>query len=79
MGEILSIRLTEGEKAQWEKAAAAVQETVAEYVRNAVRQRAQAANSSVWDQHLGSVNVAVPAPTNTNIRRSFSEHRRRKA
>jgi hypothetical protein len=45
MGEILSIRLTEGEKAKWEKAAAAVQETVAEYERKAVRQRAQAANT----------------------------------
>jgi hypothetical protein len=79
MSETLTIRLPEGEKVQWEKAAAAVEETVAEYVRKAVRQRARAGALSPWDHHLGSVDVAVPAPTNTNVRRVFSERRRRKA
>jgi hypothetical protein len=78
MSETLSIRLSEGEKAKWEKAAAEVKETVAEYVRQAVRQRAHAGRVSPWERHLGSASVAVPAPTNANIRRAFSERRRRK-
>ena len=78
MSETLTIRLTEAEKAQWEKAAAAVKETVAEYVRNAVRERAKARGASPWEKHLGAADVAVPVPTNVNVRRAFSESRRRK-
>ncbi|MBI2948876.1 MAG: hypothetical protein HYY23_14645 [Verrucomicrobia bacterium] len=79
MSETLTIRVPDGEKAHWEKAAAKVKETVAEYVRKAVRQRAQAGEVSPWEKHLASADVAVPAPTNANIRRAFSERRRHKA
>jgi hypothetical protein len=76
MSETLTIRLRPEEKAQWQRAAAAVKETVAEYVRNAVRQRGQ---SSAWDKHFGSARAAVPAPTNANIRRAFAQrHARRR-
>ena len=75
MSETLTIRLAAEEKAQWEKAAAAARESVAEYVRGAVRQRAQSASQSPWEPHLGSANVAVPAPTNANIRRAFARDR----
>ena len=78
MSETLTIRVPADEKARWEKAATAVRESVAEYVRGAVRQRAQAASQSPWEQHLGSANVAVPAPTDANIRRAFARRRRRK-
>lgn len=50
--ETLTIRLLAAEKAEWEKAAAEAQETVAEHVRRAVRQRAQAAAQSPWEKHL---------------------------
>lgn len=79
MSDTLTIRLSEGEKAQWEKAAAQVKETVAEYVRKAVRQRAQGGEVSPWERHLGSVKAAVPAPTNANVRRSFSGRRKRQS
>lgn len=79
MSETLTIRLPAAEKAEWEKAAAAVQETVGEYVRRAVRQRTHAAGQSPWEKHLGSADVAVPAPTNANIRRAFAQRRRAKA
>ena len=78
MSEILTIRLAEGEKTRWEKAAAREKETVAEYVRKAVRERVNAVRSSPWDQYLGSADVAVPPPTNLNIRRALSKRRRRK-
>jgi hypothetical protein len=78
MSETLTIRLAAGEKARWEKAAAAARESVAEYVRGAVRQRADTAMQSPWDRHLGSANVKVPAPTNANIRRAFARRGRRK-
>ena len=78
MSEILTIRVPAGEKTRWEKAAAAARESVAEYVRGAVRQRAQAASQSPWEPHLGSADVAVPAPTNANIRRAFARRRRDK-
>jgi hypothetical protein len=78
MSETLTIRLAAEEKARWEEAAAAANETVAEYVRGAVRQRTDAASQSPWDRHLGSADVAVPAPTNVNIRRAFARRRRRK-
>ncbi len=78
MSEILTIRVPAEEKARWEKAAAAARESVAEYVRGAVRQRAQAASQSPWEPLLGSANVAVPAPTNANIRRAFARRRRHK-
>ena len=78
MSETLSIRVPAEEKARWEKAAAAARESVAEYVRGAVRQRAQAASRSPWEPHLGSADVAVPAPTNANIRRAFARRRRHK-
>jgi hypothetical protein len=75
MSETLTIRLRPEEKAQWQRAAAAVKETVAEYVRNAVRQRGE---SSVWEKHLGSARAAVPPPTNANIRRAFAQRHARK-
>lgn len=58
---------------------AQMKETVAEYVRKAVRQRAQGGQVSPWERHLGSVKVAVPTPTNANVRRSFSERRKRQS
>jgi hypothetical protein len=78
MSETLTIRVPAGEKALWEKAAAAASETVAEYVRGAVRRRAQAQSHSAWESHLGSANVAVPPPTNANVRRAFVRRRWRK-
>lgn len=78
MSDTLTIRLPDGEKAAWERAAAAVDETVAEYVRTAVRRRAQATASSPWDRHLGSVDAAVPPPTNVNVRRVMSRRGGRK-
>ena len=78
MSETLTIRVPAEEKARWEKAAAAVRESVAEYVRGAVRQRALASSQSPWEPHLGSAQVSVPAPTNANIRRAFAQRRRRK-
>lgn len=77
MSETLTIRLPDGEKARWEKAATEVKETVAEYVRKAVRQRSHAGQASLWEPHLGSADVAVPVPTNANIRRAFANRRRR--
>ena len=79
MSDILTIRLPTAEKAEWEKAAAEVQETVAEYVRKAVRQRARVGGQSPWDKYLGCVDATVPAPTNSNIRRAFAQRRRSKA
>ncbi len=76
MSETLTIRLPGDEKARWEKAAAAARESMAEYVRGAVRQRAQAARQSPWEPHLGSADVAVPAPTNANIRHAFARRRK---
>jgi hypothetical protein len=77
MSDTLTIRLPEGEKARWEEAAAAARESVAEYVREAVRQRAKGASKSPWERHLGSANVTVPAPTNANVRRAFARQSRR--
>ena len=76
MSETLTIRLQAAEKAQWRKAAKAVRETVAEYVRKAVRRRAQADGVSPWERHLGAADIAVPPPTNANIRRAFAQRRR---
>jgi hypothetical protein len=73
MDVTLTIRMSAAEKAQWEKEAAELNETVAEYVREAVRQRARSGKASPWDKHLGSADVAVPAPTNANVRRAFLE------
>jgi hypothetical protein len=78
MSDTLTIRLPATEKAQWEKAAAEVRESVAEYVRKAVRQRTQGAGGSPWEKHLGSARMAVPPPTNANIRRAFAQRRRAK-
>lgn len=75
MSDILTIRLPPKEKAQWEKAAAAVQETVADYVRKAVRQRARSTEQSPWERHLGAADVSVPPPTNANIRKAFAKRR----
>ena len=76
MSDILTIRLPADEKERWEQAAAAAKESVAEYVRRAVRQRAEAARHSPWDRHLGSVDTAMKPPTNANIRRAFARRRR---
>jgi hypothetical protein len=78
MSETLTIRLRADEKARWEKAAAAAKESVADYVRGAVRQRTEASSQSPWDRHLGSADIAVPAPTNANIRRAFARRARRR-
>jgi len=78
MTDTLTIRVAADEKARWEAAAAAARETVAEYVRNAVRERAEAATRSPWERHLGSVPVTVPPPTNANVRRAFAGQRRGK-
>jgi uncharacterized protein (DUF1778 family) len=78
MSDTLTIRLPAEEKALWERAAAAAKESVAEYVRGAVRRRAEAAGQSPWDRHLGSADVSVPAPTNANMRRAFARRARRK-
>jgi hypothetical protein len=75
MSETLTIRLAAKEKTRWEEAAAAARESVAEYVRGAVRQRAQAASQSPWEPYLGSADVNVPAPTNANIRRALTRRR----
>jgi hypothetical protein len=77
MGDILTIRVPAGEKSEWEEAAAAANESVAEYVRTAVRQRAQSSRTSGWDRHLGSAHVAVPPPTNANVRRALARRRRK--
>jgi hypothetical protein len=77
MSETLTIRLAAEEKARWEKAAAAARESVAEYVRGAVRERTEAASQSPWERHLGSADVTVPAPTNENVRRAFARRSRR--
>jgi hypothetical protein len=79
MSDTLTIRLPATEKAQWEKAAAEVKESVADYVRKAVRRRVQSGGVSPWEKHIGSVAVAVPPPTNVNIRRAFARRRRSKA
>ena len=78
MSVTLTIRLAEAEKTELERAAAAVDETVGEYVRKAVRQRRGAAQTSPWDKHLGSAEVAIPAPTNLNVRRAFAKRTTRK-
>ena len=78
MSDTLTIRLPADEKARWEKAAAAAKETVADYVRGAVRRRSESAAESPWDRHLGSADVVVPAPTNANIRRAFARRAGRK-
>ncbi len=77
MSETLTIRVPATEKEEWRKAAQAVKETVGEYVRKAVRQRTQAGKASAWERHIGSADVAVPPPTNANIRRAFAKRRRR--
>jgi hypothetical protein len=77
MSDTLTIRLPAEEKARWEAAAAVARESVAEYVRRAVRQRTEAASRSPWDRHLGSADVAVAAPTNANVRRAFARQRGR--
>jgi predicted HicB family RNase H-like nuclease len=43
MSDTLTIRIAAEEKARWEKAAADARESVAEYVREAVRHRTKAA------------------------------------
>jgi hypothetical protein len=73
MNDTLTIRISTAEKTQWEREAAEVNETVAEYIREAVRQRARSGKASPWDKHLGAADVAVPAPTNANVRRAFLE------
>ena len=76
MSVTLTIRLALAEKNQWEKAAEAAQESVADYVRGAVRQRTAASAVSPWERHLGAANVVVEAPTNENIRRAFARRGR---
>jgi hypothetical protein len=55
MNETLTIRIRAEEKVQWEKAAAEVRETVAEYVRKAVRQRMQSGGISRWESTWGQL------------------------
>jgi hypothetical protein len=76
MSETLTIRLRPEEKERWERAAAAVQESVADYVRKAVRQRTDASRGSPWEEHLGVVPAKVSPPTNANIRAAFGKQRK---
>lgn len=78
MSETLTIRVPAEEKARWQRVAAAAKESLADYVRGAVRQRAEAASQSPWERHLGSADVAVPAPTNANVRRAFAHRNGRR-
>jgi hypothetical protein len=78
MSDTLSIRLPTEEKQEWEKAAAAVDESVAEYVRKAVRQRASSGAKSPWDKFFGKADVLISPPTNANVRRAFKEGRKKK-
>ena len=55
MSDILTIRVSGAEKAQWQRAAAEVKESVADFVREAVRQRVQSGKASPWEKHIGSV------------------------
>lgn len=71
MSDILTIRVPSEEKVRWERAAEAARESVAEYVRKAVRLRAATAGRSPWDAHLGAAKVSVDPPTNENVRRAF--------
>jgi len=72
MSGILTIRVPAEEKARWEKAAAEASETVADYVRKAVRQRVEARARSPWEKHIGSLDIVVPPPTNANVRRAMA-------
>jgi hypothetical protein len=54
MSDTLTIRISTAEKTQWEREAAEVNETLAEYIREAVRQRARSGKASPWDKHLGA-------------------------
>jgi hypothetical protein len=76
MSETLTIRLPAEEKKRWERAAAAVKESVADYVRKAVRQRTETSRGSPWEEHLGVVPAKVPPPTNANIRAAFAKQRK---
>jgi hypothetical protein len=78
MSDILTIRVASEEKAQWEKAAAAASETMADYVRNAVRQRVESRSRSRWEKHIGSYEGVVSPPTNANVRRAMAEAKRSK-
>jgi hypothetical protein len=78
MSDTLSIRLPAEEKQEWEKAAAAVDESVAEYVRKAVRQRANSSATSPWEKFLGKADVLISPPTNVNVRRAFKGGRKKK-
>lgn len=71
MSNKLTFRLASDEKAGREKSAADASESLADYVRKAVRESAQGSGASPWDKHIGSADVAVDPPTNTNIRRAF--------
>ncbi len=75
MGDILSIRVPPGERAEWEKTAAEVRESVAEYVRNSVRQRTQLLGKSPWEKRIGSADIEVSPPTNANVRAAISKKR----
>src|SRR5262245_39022019 len=69
-------RRAEAESAA-EMSAPPARESVAEYVRGAVRQRAEAASRSPGERHIAAAHVAVPAPTNASIRRAFARGGRR--
>lgn len=75
MSDILTIRLPAEEKARWRRAASAVKESLAEYVRKAVIQRTESTAVSPWDKYLGAADVSVPPPTNVNVRRAFAQRR----
>jgi hypothetical protein len=78
MSETLTIRLPAAEKKKWQRAAASANESVSDFIRAAVRQRTQVPDVSAWESHLGSVDIAVSPPTNSNVRRALSQSRRAK-
>lgn len=76
MSDILTIRVSPEEKRRWRRAAERANESVADFVRRAIRQREAASGESAWDALLGSAHVTVPPPTNANVRRAFARRRR---
>jgi hypothetical protein len=78
MGDILSARIADGEKAASQKTAKAVGEHLCEPVPKAVGQRVQEAQTnygSPWDDLLGSVSSDAPPATNQNVRKALRPRR----
>lgn len=77
VSDTLTIRLSAAEKARWQAKAKDAGETVAEFVRTAVRQRADADPQARWEKHVGSVDCPVPKRiTNAAIRLAMQGSKR---